>query len=303
MKCLLVSLPDTHCLANRTHLSAKLVLNSLKFLKSPAGKFHNNILTPRLIFIKRTASPIGNFIQSQPSRQHRRYQRYRKARSLRSQSRRPRCTRINFDHYHLAAFRVMCKLNIRPADNTNSLNYSIGIFLELFLQFLRYSQHRCRTERIAGMNTHRIHVLNKTYCDLLSLSVTNNFQLQLFPPKHRFLNKYLVNHTRCKPPRCYCPELLDIISKPSTSAAHRISRPDNNWETHLFNYFLCPLKSISSLTFSRLDTKRIHRLLKFYPVFASFDRIQLNTNNLYVILVQYSRFSKFTRKVKSTLSA
>ena len=44
-----------------------------KFLKSPAGKFDDHIISPRRVFFQRSFPPIGNFIQCQSAASLARY--------------------------------------------------------------------------------------------------------------------------------------------------------------------------------------------------------------------------------------
>ncbi len=66
----LVSLTNTHNLANGTHLCSKLVLRIPKFLEGPTGEFNHYVVPRWRVFLKCAFPPIGNLIKGQTGRQH-----------------------------------------------------------------------------------------------------------------------------------------------------------------------------------------------------------------------------------------
>ena len=70
LKCFLVVLADAHDLADGAHLRTQLVFDSFEFLKSPASKLYDHILSRRRIFLQRAVAPIWHLVHRQAASQH-----------------------------------------------------------------------------------------------------------------------------------------------------------------------------------------------------------------------------------------
>src|SRR4030042_7037046 len=63
LKCFLIIFTDAHNFTHCLHLGSKLVFKTFKFLKSPACKFHNDIIAGWSVFIKRSLTPVRYLIE------------------------------------------------------------------------------------------------------------------------------------------------------------------------------------------------------------------------------------------------
>ena len=142
------------------------------------------------------------------------------------------------------------------------------------------------------MYTHRVNVLDKADCDHVAVLITNNFKLKLFPAADTFLNKNLSYKAGLKTSCTYCLKLFLIIYKTTTGTAHGISRSENYRISELVSNRKCFVNRVSNLTSCNFDTKRVHGVLKLYTVLTTLDGINLNTDNLYIVLVKNSCFSE-----------
>ena len=198
LKGLFVVLSNTHNFTDRTHLCAQLIFNAFEFLKSPACKLDNHIVSIRYIFVQGTIFSARNILQCQACCQHCRHKSDWETCGLRSQSRWTWCTWINLDNNNSVCHRIMSKLYVCTTNNLNRFNNLISLFLKTFLAFFRDCQHWCCTERIAGMHTQRVDILNKTYRNHVVIFIADNFQFQFFPSKNGLFYKNLAHKTGLK---------------------------------------------------------------------------------------------------------
>ncbi len=195
LESLLVGFTDTHDLAHSAHLGAQPVLHAFEFLESPAGKLDHHIVAVRHIFIQRAVFSTGDVFQRQACRQHGRHQGDGEARSLAGQRGRTGSTGIDLDHDDPVRHRVMGELHIGAADHLHRFHDLVSLLLQPLLALLRDRQHGGGTEGIAGVNSQRVDILDKTYGNDIVVRIPHHFQLQLFPAENRLLHQNLSHQT------------------------------------------------------------------------------------------------------------
>ena len=135
------------------------------------------------------------------------------------------------------------------------------------------------------MNTDRIYILDKAYCDHVAFTVSYNFKFQLLPSENRFLNKNL-SYQGCLKTSCtYCLEFFLIIYKSATGTAHGVGRTKNNG----ISQFICNLQGmlyrIGNVRSCHTYSKFVHGILELDSVFTTLDRINLYTDYLNTVLI------------------
>ena len=196
----------------------------------------------------------------------------------------------------------MCKLYVCSTDNLYFVYNLISLLLQTLLTFLRDCKHWCRTEGISGVHTEWVNILDEADRNHVTLCITNNLELQLFPSKDRLLNQYLSYQT-CLQTSCTDGlQLFYIVDKSATGAAHCIGRTQNNWVTKLICNCKCFFHRIGNLTACHLNSQFIHSFLKFNSILATFDCIYLNADDLYIIFVKYTCSSKLGTQIKTRLT-
>ena len=59
------------------------------------------------------------------------------------------------------------------------------------------------------------------------------------------------------------------------------------------------LHGVSNLASCHLNAKALHRMLKLNTILATLDRIDLNTDYLYIVPVKYALLCKLRAKIQS----
>ena len=196
----------------------------------------------------------------------------------------------------------MCKLYVCSTDDLYFVYDLISLLLQTLLTFLRDCKHWCRTEGISGVHTEWVNILDEADRNHVTLCITDNLELQLFPTKDRLLNQYLSYQT-CLQTSCTDGlQLFYIVDKSATGTAHCIGRTQNNWVTKLICNRKCFFHRIGNLTACHLNSQFIHSFLKFNSILATFDCIYLNADDLYIIFVKYTCSSKLGTQIKTRLT-
>ena len=186
----------------------------------------------------------------------------------------------------------MCKLYVGTADNLYLVYDLISLLLETGLCFFTDGKHGSRTEGVTGMYAHGIDVLDEADCDHLSLCITDNFKLKLFPAHDGLFYKYLAYQGRLDTALTYELQLFCVVNKSAAGTAHGVCRTEYYGVAELVCYRKCLIYRVSYFASCHLDTELVHRVLKFYSILASFDGIKLYAYNLYAVLVKYACFSE-----------
>ena len=299
----LVGLTDAHDLADRAHLRAELVLNTLELLKCPAGELDNYIVTARNVPIERAAFAAGDVLQGKARSEHCGDKCYREACRLRRKCRGAGRSGVDLDDDDTVGNRIVCKLYVRTADDLYAVNDLVCLLLQTLLDLRGDRQHRSCAERVAGVYAHRIDVLDEAYGDHVALAVADNLELQLLPAEDGLLNENLAYETRLKTSRTHRAELFLVIYKTAAGAAHRVCRAKNYRVAELVGDRKSLVHAVRNLASCHLDTELVHCILKFDTVLAALDRVDLHADNLHIVFVQNTGLIELSAEVQAGLTA
>ena len=87
----------------------------------------------------------------------------------------------------------MGKLYVGTADDADVFHDLICLLLQFFLKFFGNGQHGGGTERVTGVDTHRIHVFDKAYGDHVVVLIPDHFQFQFFPAQNGLFHQHLAD--------------------------------------------------------------------------------------------------------------
>ena len=149
------------------------------------------------------------------------------------------------------------------------------------------------------MNADRVDILDEAYCDYVVLSISYNFELELFPTADGLFYEYLVDHGSCKASLNDSLKLIDVINEAAACAAHCVSRSDNYRVAEIICDLDSFLNRVCFVGSGHLDSKGCHCLLELDSVFASLDSINLDTDNLNAVLFEDSGLCKLGAEVEA----
>src|SRR3990172_5039274 len=102
--------------------------------------------------------------------------------------------------------------------------------------FVRQGLGRGYSDRVSGMDTHRIEVLDGTYDHDVILDITHDLKLEFFPSDHRSFNEVIMDRTACQSVFHLLAELLHVVGGAAASPAKRKRGPDDNRQTNLLRH-------------------------------------------------------------------
>ena len=115
----------------------------------------------------------------------------RKSCCLRRERTRPADARIHLDDDHVTVLGIDRELNVRAARlDTDLANHRQTRVAHPLVLFVRQRLSRRNGDRIAGVNAHRIEVLDRADDHDIIIHVAHHLHLVLFPTDHRLFDQH-----------------------------------------------------------------------------------------------------------------
>ena len=299
---LLIGLTDAHDLAHRTHLGAQLILNALELLKSPAGKLDDHIVTVGNILVQSAVLAAGDVLQGQSRCQHCGNQSDGETGSLGCQSGGAGGTGIDLNDNIPVGLGVVGPLDIGSADDLDRFHDLIGFLLQALLDILGNGQHRCGAERVAGMDTQGVDILNEADGDHIAVLIPNHFQFQLFPAQDGLLHQHLANQAGLEASGADGAQLIHIINQTAAGTTHGVGRTQNDGVTQLVRNLKRLLHGVGHFASGHFNAQAVHGVLKGNSVLATLNGIHLDTDHLHIVLLQHACLGELGAQVQTGLT-
>ena len=239
----------------------------------------------------------------QAAGQQRRHPGDREAGGLGGQGRGAGGAGVDLDHHDPAALGVMGELDVGAADDLDRLDDRVGILLQLLLQGRGDRQHRRGAVAVAGVDAHRIDVLDEADGDHLVVGIAHDLQLQLFPAQHRFLHQHLVDQAGGQAAGDDDPQFLQIFDQAAAGAAHRVGRADDDRIAELGGDLLGVFEGRDGGAARHLDAEAVHGLLEGDAVLAALDGVDVDADDLDPVALKDPGAIQFGGEVEARLAA
>ena len=206
--------PDRHHLADRLHRRRQIVRRSLELLEGEARDLGHDIVDCRLEARRGRAAGdvVGDLVERVADRQFGRDLGDREAGRLRCQRRGARNARVHLDHDHPPGLRIDCELDVGTACfDTDFAQHRDRCRAHPLIFLVGQGQRRRDGDRIAGMDPHRVDILDRADDDGVVGAVAHHLHLIFLPAEHRFLDQHLVAGRRFEPAADDRLELLAVV--------------------------------------------------------------------------------------------
>ena len=186
---------DRHRLADALHRGGEQRLGARELLEGEARHLGDDIVDRGLERGRRRAGDVvQQLVERVADGQARRDLGDREAGGLGGQRRGARHARVHLDHDHAAGLGIDRELHVRSAGIDADLAQARDRGVAHDLVFLVGERQRRRhRDRIAGVDAHRIDVLDRADDDAVVAPVAHDLHLVLFPAEHRFLDQHLAD--------------------------------------------------------------------------------------------------------------
>ena len=167
--------------------------------------------------------------------------------------------------------------------------------------FVGEGQRRCHGHAIAGMDTHRIDILDRADDDAIVRLVADHFHLELFPAQYRFLDQHLAHGRGLEAAFDDADEFFLRPRNAAAGAAQGEARTDDGGEPHIFKGFHRFFHGLDLAALRAFQADPVHRFTEQEAVFGHVDRMRIGANKLNAELGELAGFVKRHRSVERRL--
>ncbi len=186
----------------------------------------------------------------------------------------------------------MRELDVGAAHHLDGLGDAVGIVLEPRLQFGCDGKHGCGAERVAGVDPHGVDILDEAHRDHVVLGIADDLEFEFLPTEDRLFYQHLADHAGGQSPPGHLTQLVDVVDEAATRATQGVRGAHHHGETQVGGDRLSFLHRVGGLAPRHLNPQTLHQLLEYDAIFAAFDRIDLDADDLDMELVQNPCFGQ-----------
>ncbi len=227
---------QSHSLADGFHRGRQRPVGQGELFKSKPRHLDDDVIQCWLERCRRyLGDVVGNFIQAIPEREFRRDLRDRKARGFRSQCRTSGHPWVHLDDDDPPCRGLNRELNIAPTSvhshQSDDLDTDIAQTLVLPVG---QGESRSDSNGVTGVDTHRVHVFDRTDNDRVIGAISHEFEFVLFPPQYRLFQQDLGRRALVETIGHHPNEFLLVMSEAGPQAAHRVGGPNHEGIPQVF---------------------------------------------------------------------
>ena len=297
---------DRHRLADRLHLRRQVAVGARKLLEGEARDLRDDVVDRRLERRRRraTGDVVLQFVERVADRELGRDLGDREPGGLGGKRRGARHARIHLDDQHAAVLRAYRELHVRAAGiHADLAQHRDRRITQPLVLAVGQRLRRRDGDRIAGVDTHRVEVLDRAHDDAVVRVIANDLHLVFFPAEHRLLEQHLRGWRGVQTARDDLLEFLAVVGDAAAAAAHRERRADHGREADLGLHRERFLKTVSDARARRIQPDVGHRVAELLAVFGHVDRFARRADQFAAELLEHAFAHQVERAVERRLPA
>ena len=187
--------PDPHRLPHALHLRAERRVCAGELLEGEARELDDHVVERRLeARRRRPREVVRDLVERVADRELRGHLRDRIAGRLGGERGRPRDARVHLDHAQVAGLAAARELDVGAAGlDTHGADDGGSGVAELLVGLVRQGHLRGDGDGVAGVDAHRVEVLDRADDDDVVAPVADHLELELVPAADALLDEYLAD--------------------------------------------------------------------------------------------------------------
>ncbi len=298
---------DAHHLAHRLHLRRQARVGARELLEREPGQLDDDVVERRLERGRRRAGDVvRDLVERVADGELGRDLGDRVARGLGRQRGGARHARVHLDHDQVAALAVQGELDVRAArldpDRADHVGRRVA---QLLVLAIRQRLRRRDRGRVAGVDAHRVDVLDRAHDDDVVVAVADHLELELAPPGHRLLEQHLADRALAQPAGHHRLELVRRAGEAAAVPAERERGPDHQGQPQVAGRERGVGVAHAGDDRARRDAESDlrHRLGEELAILGTADGVVGGADQLHPELVEDARRVQVGREVERGLAA
>ena len=297
---------DRHRLADRLHRRRQHRFGAGEFLEGEARDLGDDVVDRRLERGRRRAAGdvVGDLVERVADRELGRDLGDRKAGRLRGERGGARHARVHLDDDHPPVGRIDGELHVRAAglDADLAQDRDRGVAHDLVF-LVGQRQRRGDGDRIAGVDAHRIDVLDRADDDAIVRLVADDLHLEFLPAEHALLDQHLVGRRGVDAALDDVDELALVVGDAAAGAAQGEARADDRRQADVVERGQRLRQRLDVMRAGRGEADPGHRLAEQLAVLGLVDRVGGRADHLDVVAVEDAHLLQAERAVERRLAA
>ena len=186
---------DPHRLADRLHLRPERRVGARELLEREPGELDDDVVERRLEARgRRLREVVRDLVERVADCELGGDLRDRVAGRLRCERRRTGDAWVHLDHAEVPGHPVACELDVRAAGlDADGADHGDRRVAQLLVGLVGQRHLRRHRDGVAGVDAHRVEVLDRADDDDVVAPVADHLQLELVPAAHRLLDQHLAD--------------------------------------------------------------------------------------------------------------
>ena len=297
--------PDGHDLADALHVRREHRISGRELLERESRHLDHDVVEAGLERSRRLAGDVvRDLVEGVTDRQLRRDLGDREAGRLGRERARSGHARVHLDHDHSTVGRIDRELDVAAAGIHADGPQHGDADISHVLEFAIGERHRrCDRDRVAGVHTHRIDVLDRADHDHVVVAVAHQLELELLPPEDRLFDQHLVDRACGQAAQHDRAHLVGVGCEAGAQSAHRVARPhddpvaDRRGELHRL------VEGVANEGRRDLRPDAAHDVLEPLAILSPLDRLDVRPDQLDPISGQHSAAVQLDGQIQRGLAA
>ena len=294
-----------HRLTDALHGRGQGVVGAGELLEGEPRDLHDDVVQRRFERGRCLAGDVvGDLVEGVPDREFGGDLRDRETGGLGGQRRTARDTGVHLDDDDPAVLGMQRELDVaatgvdahlpddRDPDVAHPLVLTIG-----------EGQRRGHRDRVAGVHTERVEVLDRADHHDVVVAVAHEFELELLPAQDRLLEQNLRGRARGQTGTGDPAQILLVVGHPGPGAAHRERRADHHGIAEILDGHQTFIEGVTDRRACGLRAHLVHDLLEEFPVLPALDGVDVRTDEFHAVALEYAVFRQRHSRVQRGLSA
>ena len=302
---LLESPSDGHGFADGFHLRGQGRVGAGKFFEGEARDLEDHVIDRGLKRRFRYAGDVvGDLVERVADGQLGGDLCDGEAGGFRGQRRAARDSRVHLDDHHFPCFGMQAELDVGAAGVHPDLADDPDRGVPHDLVFLVGQRHGGRHgDAVAGMDAHRIEVLDRADDHDVVLEVPHDLQLEFLPADDGLFDKNLADRAHRQAPVHMTFELFAVVGDVPAGAAHGERRADDGREPDPFRHPHGVFAAFRDAAVRHPETDALHGLLERLAVLRFMNGCDGRADQLHIVFCERAALGQADRRVERRLSA
>ena len=303
LQCLREVASERHGLPDALHRGGQGVVRAGELLEREPRDLHHDVVESR--FERRRCLPrdvVGDLVEGVPDGQLRCDLGDGESGGFRGERRTSRDPRVHLDDDDPAVLGVQRELDVAaPGVDPDLPDHGDPDITHPLVLAVCERESRRNRDRVTGMNTERIEVLDRADHHDVVVAVAHEFEFELLPAQDRLLEQDLCGGAGRQPGSGDAAQVLLVVGHPGPGTAHGERRPHHDRVAEVVDSGQALIKAVADRRTCRLGADLVHDLLEQFAVLPTLDGVDIRADEFNAVPLEHAVLCQCDGRVQRRL--